>query len=68
LFLDLKQEDIIPRVFSVVSAAPFTFAVKRRARLLSAAPQARRPSVLSEQEVSICGDILTFARTYFEQS
>ena len=39
--------------FSV--AAPFTFAASRRARLLSAAPAARRTSVLSKQEVSICG-------------
>ena len=45
-------KDTSPR-FSV--AAPFTFAAKRRARLLSAAPAARRPSVLSKQEVSICG-------------
>ena len=45
-------KDTSPR-FSV--AAPFTFAAKRRARLLSAAPSARRPSVLLDKEVSICG-------------
>ena len=36
--------------------APSHFVAKRRARLLSAAPQARRSSRLNSQEVSICAD------------
>ncbi|MEX0917191.1 MAG: recombinase family protein [Candidatus Paceibacterota bacterium] len=46
-------DDTSPR-FSV--AAPFHFAATRRARLLSAAPAARRPAPLSKREVSICGE------------
>ena len=45
---------------------PSQFVAKRRARLLSAAPQARRSSHLNSDEVSICADILTFARTHFQ--
>jgi len=37
--------------------APFQFVAERRAHLLSAAPTARRSSVLNSDEVSICGII-----------
>ena len=51
--------------------APSHFVVGRQgflSRSSSSAPTARSSSVLSEQEVSICGDVLTFARTHFARA
>ena len=48
--------------------APFRFVAERRHFLSSSAPTAHRSFSLSDSEVSICGEILRFARTFFEQS
>jgi ribosomal protein L32 len=57
--------DKSPR-FSV--AAPFRFAAKRRASLAAAHSAAPAARPLSDTEVSICGEILTFARTHFARA
>ena len=47
--------------------SPSAFVAKRRRFLPPCAPAARRVSGLSPEEVSFCAEILTFARTYFEE-
>jgi len=48
-------------------SSPSQFVAKRH-HILSALPRpVRSRSDLTKQEVSICGDIVTFARTFFEQ-
>jgi len=48
--------------------APGDFVAENRAFLPFSAPAARDTSALSAQEVQFGGEILTFARTYFEQN
>jgi len=45
---------------------PSHFAAKRRGKLSRAVRPSRRASALSLREVTICGEILHFARTFFE--
>jgi len=45
---------------------PSQFVAKRRANLASRAPAARGHSALSAREVLFGGEILTFARTFFQ--
>jgi hypothetical protein len=47
--------------------APSEFVAQRRAFLPAHSAAPRRGAALSESEVSICADILTFARTHFER-
>jgi hypothetical protein len=52
--------------FSV--AAPFSFAASRRAFLPAHSSAALRAAALTSEEVSMCGEILTFARTHFARA
>jgi hypothetical protein len=47
--------------------SPSQFAAKRREKLSRAVLAGRRASALSNREVSICGEIVSFARTFFEK-
>ncbi len=46
---------------------PSQFAAKRREILAVASAARTQGKFLSDREVSICGEILAFARTYFER-
>jgi len=48
--------------------SPFAFVAERKARLHSPAPTAHPSISLSNSEVSFCGEIMRFARTFFEKS
>jgi len=52
--------------FSV--AAPFTFASSRRGFLPAHSSAARSAAAITNEEVSFCGEILTFARTHFARA
>lgn len=58
-------EDTSPH-FSV--AAPFTFAATRRGFLPARPIAALRAATLTSDEVSICGECITFARTHFARA
>ncbi len=72
-FEDTKQGGSTPpkrgcKTAHFSASPPSVFVATRRPFLPSRAPSARSSSVLSDVEVTICGEIVRFARTFFEHS